>query len=85
MDIFDISNTTDYPLDDRSRAIWQAFRDDMDKEGYPEAHVVLAKFDYWGQTLLMVPFAVSREDLVFYGIGGLENPRMLRCVLFALL
>jgi hypothetical protein len=57
----------------------------MDQEGHPEVHVVLAKFDYWNQTLLMVPFAVSREDLAFYGRGGLENPRMLRCVLFALL
>jgi len=55
----------------------------MDKRRYPEAHVVLAKFNYWAQTLLMVPFAVPREDLVFY--GSMENPRMLRCVLFALL
>jgi len=80
VDIIDISNTTDHPLDDQSRAIWQAYRDDMDKQGYSEAHVVLAKFSYWNKTLLMVPFAVSRKDLAFYGIGGLENPRMLKCV-----
>jgi len=82
VDVIDIS---DHPLDDRSRAIWRAHRDDIDKEGFPEAHVVLAKFNYWNQTLMMVPFAVSRQDLAFCGIGGLENPRMLRCVLFALL
>lgn len=85
VDICDISDTTVHPLDDRSRAIWQAFRDDMDKMGHPEAHVVLVKFTYWKQTLLMFPLAITQEDLVFYGKGGLENPRMLRCVLFSLL
>lgn len=78
VDVTDISNETDQ-LDDRSKAIWQARREEADKEGYLEAHVVLAKLSYWNQTLLMVPFAVSRDDLVFFGRGGrLENPRMLR-------
>jgi len=77
-DVIDISNTTDHPLDDRSRVIWQAYRDDMDKLGYLDAHVVLAKFSYWDQTLLMIPFAVSPKDLAFYGMGGLENPKMLK-------
>jgi hypothetical protein len=86
VDVIDISNTTNHPLDDRSRAIWQAHRDVMDKQGYPDAHVVLAKFSYWNQTLLMVPFAVSQKDLAtFRAIGGLENPRMFRCMLFALI
>ncbi|KDR66905.1 hypothetical protein GALMADRAFT_258794 [Galerina marginata CBS 339.88] len=78
VDAIDISNTTDYPLDDRSRAIWQAHREHMDKQGRSDVLVVLAKFTYWNQVLLMVPFAVSRKDLAVYGIGGLENPRMLQ-------
>ncbi|KDR74426.1 hypothetical protein GALMADRAFT_250368 [Galerina marginata CBS 339.88] len=78
IDVVDISNTTVHPLDDRSKAIWQAHRDEINKEGHLDAHVVLAKFDYWNQTVLMVPFAVSSLDLEDHSAGGLENPKMLR-------
>ncbi|KDR84526.1 hypothetical protein GALMADRAFT_220245 [Galerina marginata CBS 339.88] len=59
----EITERSNCPPDDKFEAAWKAHRNDTDRLGHREAHVVLTTFDYRNQVFFLIPFTIHPQDL----------------------
>ncbi|KDR71276.1 hypothetical protein GALMADRAFT_271189 [Galerina marginata CBS 339.88] len=74
-ELADVSNLDNFPLEQRRHRLWRTHRDEMNRTGLSDEHLVHVRFRLRDMDLYFLPIPVRKRDLLEVGNNGLQNTR----------